>query len=203
MARAKTAKKRVAAPARPAKKAALKAPAKRSPAARKTPPAEKAAPKKAGPEPARTELARMVELLDRAWNGPAWHGPAVLEALEGVTAAQAAARPIAHAHSIGELVLHMATWKRAVASRLRGVAYAPDAAENFPEFREADWERAREKLATEHRALRAAVAGLTSARLTRPAVKGGSYSYLQAHGMVHHDLWHAGQIMVLRRALED
>ena len=144
----------------------------------------------------------MVELLDRAWKGPAWHGPAVLEALEGVTAAQAAARPIAHAHSIGELVLHMATWKRAVASRLRGVAYAPDAAENFPEFREADWERAQEKLATEHRALRAAVSRLTPARLTQPAVEGGSFCYLQAHGMVHHDLWHAGQIMVLRRALE-
>jgi uncharacterized damage-inducible protein DinB len=144
----------------------------------------------------------MLELLDRAWKGPSWHGPSVREALEGVTAAQAAARPIPQAHTIGELVFHMATWKRAVAKRLRGMPYAPDAAENFPPFSEADWERALEALATEHRALRAAVARLTPARWTQPAVKGGSHSYLQAHGMVHHDLWHAGQIMVLRRALE-
>jgi len=53
------------------------------------------------------EIARIVDQLDRAWQGPAWHGPEVLLALAGVTASQAAARPIRAAHSIWELVHHL------------------------------------------------------------------------------------------------
>jgi len=148
------------------------------------------------------EITRLLALFESAFEGPSWHGPSVREALKGVTASQAAARPIAHAHTIGELVLHMATWKRAVANRIAGRPYSPSAAENFPEFRARDWTRARSTLRREHRALRAVLSRLGTARLSRPAVPGGSAVYLQAHGVVHHDLWHAGQIMTLRRALE-
>ncbi len=152
--------------------------------------------------PGRTERARLLDLFDRAWEGPSWHGPSVREALEGVSAADAAARPPGCPHSIGELVLHMAAWKRAVARRLRGRAWSPSDAENFPAFRARDWVRARATLAREHLALRAAVRGLRPAGLARPATAGGSVKYLQAHGVIHHDLWHAGQVMVLRRILE-
>lgn len=55
----------------------------------------------------KTDLQRLEEQLERALEGEAWHGPSVLEILEGVTAAQAAAHPIAGAHSIWELVLHL------------------------------------------------------------------------------------------------
>ncbi|HTO89568.1 MAG TPA: DinB family protein [Candidatus Sulfotelmatobacter sp.] len=154
------------------------------------------------PAPPRTEVRRLLDLFDRAWSGPAWHGPAVEEALAGVTAAEAAARPVPRAHTIGELVLHMATWKRAVASRLRGVPCAPSDRENFPPFEARDWKRARARLAAEHRSLRAAILELEPAGLAQPAVPGGSPRYLQAHGIAQHDLWHAGQIMILRRALE-
>jgi len=148
------------------------------------------------------ELARLIEMLDRAWEGPSWHGPSVGEALKGVTAAAAAARPIAASHSIGELVLHMAVWKKAVRIRLGGRAWSPAEAENFPTFGARGWSRARAALRREHAALRAAFLRLDSARLAEPAVPGGSAVYLQAHGVIHHDLWHAGQILVLRRALE-
>lgn len=143
----------------------------------------------------------MVDLVDRAWAGYAWHGPSVLEALEGVTAADAEARPVPGAHTIGELVLHMARWKRAVAARLGGRPDAPSDAENFPEFRARDWKRALGELRRAHAAVRVAIARLAPERLEEPAVSGGTACFLQAHGIVHHDLWHAGQILVLRRAL--
>jgi uncharacterized damage-inducible protein DinB len=150
----------------------------------------------------RTELERLIDLVDRAWAGYAWHGSSVLEALDGVTAADAAARPIERSHTIGELVLHMARWKRAVATRLGGQPDAPGEAENFPEFRAREWRSALAGLRRAHEAVRAAISRLAPERLEEPAVPGGTACFLQAHGIVHHDLWHAGQILVLRRALE-
>jgi uncharacterized damage-inducible protein DinB len=176
-----------------------KAPSKRAKAARAAGAARRSP---AAPPAANAELTRLLDLLDRAWEGPSWHGASVREALDGVTAAAAAARPIAAAHTIGELVLHMAAWKRAVARRLGGTPYSPSDAENFPAFRAGDWTRARAALRREHAALRAAVKRVTPERLPAPAAPGSSLVYLQAHGIIHHDLWHAGQILVLRRAIE-
>src|SRR5215510_2314396 len=67
-----------------------------------------------------SETRRLEDQLRRAFAGEAWHGPSVLEALDGVTAEQAAAHPIAGAHSIAELVFHLAATYRLVLRRLRG-----------------------------------------------------------------------------------
>ena len=58
-----------------------------------------------------SEIERMLDQLKRAFEGEAWHGPSVKEAIAGVTAAQAHARPLANAHSIWELVQHIAVWE--------------------------------------------------------------------------------------------
>src|SRR5919199_3286106 len=89
------------------------------------------------------ELARIEEQLRLAFEGPAWHGPAVLELLESVDARQAAARPIPGAHSIWELVLHLGGAYGLVLRRLRGDA-APLAPEEDwppepPATTEANW----------------------------------------------------------------
>jgi hypothetical protein len=57
-----------------------------------------------------SEAGRIADQLRRAFDGSAWHGPALLELLEDVDAATAAAKPLAHVHSIWELVLHIAVW---------------------------------------------------------------------------------------------
>lgn len=62
-----------------------------------------------------TEIQRIVDQLNRAFEGEAWHGPAVMDILEGITAQQAAARPFNGTHSIWEIVLHIAAWERPVA----------------------------------------------------------------------------------------
>ena len=65
------------------------------------------------------ELTRIVDQLKRAYDGDAWHGPSVRGVLEGVDAEMASARPFPAAHTICELVLHMTSWTREVARRLR------------------------------------------------------------------------------------
>src|SRR5437867_11897483 len=67
-----------------------------------------------------TETERILDQLRRAYEGNAWHGPSVREVLSGVTAAQAHARPLANAHSIWEIVHHLAVWEDGVRRRLEG-----------------------------------------------------------------------------------
>src|SRR5580700_1924345 len=52
-----------------------------------------------------SEPALIAEQLRRAFEGDAWHGPAVLELIEGLDAATAAAKPLPDVHSIWELLL--------------------------------------------------------------------------------------------------
>jgi uncharacterized damage-inducible protein DinB len=78
-----------------------------------------------------SEAARIANQLGRAFDGAAWHGDSLFEILAEVTPAQAAARPIQGAHSIWELVLHIAAWDDAVLRRFAGVAVELSDAENF------------------------------------------------------------------------
>src|SRR5262249_54607190 len=101
-----------------------------------------------------SEIQRIRDQLKRSFEANAWHGPAVLELLEGVTAKQAAARPIASAHSIWEIVLHMATWKSVVARRVSGevVNQVPDDVD-WPKVApggEPEWAAARQRLQAAH-----------------------------------------------------
>src|SRR5260370_3027867 len=83
------------------------------------------------PKTDRSEASRISDQLRRAFGGDAWHGDSVFEILMGVTAAQAAARPINNAHSIWELVLHIAAWERAVLRLVAGAAGVLSEPEHF------------------------------------------------------------------------
>ena len=150
-----------------------------------------------------SEVQRIADQLHRAYSGEAWHGPAIAELLEGVTVSQAAAQPLPGGHSIWELVLHIAAWKRAVRRRLEGKATEVAPEDNFPNVRDrsdAAWQQAQQKLADAHRELEKAVTALAESRLAE-TVPGRDYSvYFMLHGLVQHDLYHAGQIALLKRA---
>ena len=129
------------------------------------------------------------------------HGPAVLEALEGVDAQQASARPIAAAHTIWELVLHMIAWKSIVRRRLRGEKVEVTPEVDWPPVggdRADDWPGAIARLKQEHAELTEVVAGFGADRLEQ-APAGGTTAYTLIHGIIQHDLWHAGQIILLRK----
>jgi uncharacterized damage-inducible protein DinB len=152
------------------------------------------------------ELARIEDQLRRAFEGPAWHGPAVLELLESVDARQAAARPVPGAHSIWELVLHLGGAYGLVLRRLRGDA-APLAPEEDwprepPATTEANWRASIEALRARNRDVREAVRRFAASRLAEPLVPDPPFSaYVQFIGLTQHDLYHAGQIALLKRAL--
>jgi len=151
------------------------------------------------------EAERIAEQLRRAHEGGAWHGPALNELLGGVTAAQAAARPVPGAHTIWELVLHVEAWERAALRRLGGdPARIYDTPEDWSGIDAADegaWREALARLAATGAELRAAVLRLEDARLDEPILPEMSSRYVTLHGVVQHTLYHAGQIAVLKKAL--
>lgn len=149
------------------------------------------------------ENERIVDQLKRASEGEAWHGPAVMEILEGITAQQAAAHPLKGAHSIWELVLHIATWERAVLRRLQGERAEPSTEEDWPPVAETSdqaWELARKNLKRGNDELRLAISNLPESRLYEPILEGMPSVYGTLHGVIQHDLYHAGQIALLKKA---
>ena len=153
-----------------------------------------------------TEIERIIDQLNRAFVGEAWHGPAVIEILEGVTAQQAAAHPLAGGHSIWELALHLAEWTRAVLRRLRGDPAQLTDAENFPAVADTSgraWEEVREFIKQAHVELRSAILLLDDSRLDQPIIEGMSSIYVTLHGVIQHSLYHAGQIAILKKAFNE
>ena len=153
-----------------------------------------------------SETALIAEQLRRAFEGDAWHGPALLELLEDVDAATAAARSVPGAHSIWELVLHVAVWDAAALRRLAGEKSEPTGLANFPYVpkpTEAAWRKAIAHTKRTHDVLVKTVAASPESRL-RDRVPGKRYDfYFMLHGVVQHELYHAGQIALLKKVKGD
>ena len=148
---------------------------------------------------------RVAEALERSVSGPMWHGPALSDLLEGLSAEQAAARPIAGAHSIWELVLHATAWAEIARERLAGSAKAnPTPDEDWPPVSDASadaWRATIERLKEAHRELAADTARMDDSTLIG-RVPGKDHSVLvMMHGIIEHDAYHGGQIAILKRAL--
>ena len=153
-----------------------------------------------------TELERIDEQLRLSFEGGAWHGPSVLEALAGIDAEAALAHPIAGAHSVWELVLHLAGTYGLVLRRLGRDERPLSQEEDWPAIVFTSEERWHESVATLRKLndeLRRAVRGFAAQRLDEPLVSEPSYTaYTQFIGVTQHNLYHAGQIVLLRRALK-
>ena len=145
----------------------------------------------------------VLALLDEAYEKKTWHGPNLRQSLKGVTALQAAWRPGSSRHNIWEVTLHAAYWKYALRRRIEGGKRGTFVLKgsNFftrPEkgnLNEAAWAGDKKLLEGEHRALRAAMAQVL--RTSR-----GAKFIPQLYGMAFHDIYHAGQIRLLRRLME-
>jgi|SRR5712671_1241146 len=151
-----------------------------------------------------TEGARIADQLRRAFDGTAWHGPSLMALLENVDAATAAARPLPKVHSIWELVLHIAAWDAAGCRRLGGNKTQLTGTANFPVAptpTEAAWRKAVAEVKRTHDLLVNMVAALPDSRLY-DRVPGKRYDfYFMFHGIAQHELYHAGQIAILKKAL--
>lgn len=143
--------------------------------------------------------------LKRSVHGEAWHGPSLFEALEGVTASQAAARPIAGAHTIWELVLHVTAWMEEVACRLEGDYHREPLAGDWPAVAKTSaeaWSQTPSELERALSHLTSAVSAFPPARLDERV--GGASQPMDItfagmlRGLAQHNAYHTGQIRLLR-----
>lgn len=152
-----------------------------------------------------SEHVRLADQIRRAFEGGAWHGDSLLELLADVDAATTAAHPIKNAHSIWELLLHIAAWDGAVIRRARGRAAKLTPRRNFPpveDSSEAAWQNALAHLKATHAELVNAVEHFPDARLLDPVPgkKQKHYNFFYMFsGIVQHELYHAGQIALLKK----
>ncbi len=155
------------------------------------------------------ESPRIADQLLRSVYGPAWHGPALKEILANVEPDQAARRPILGAHTIWELVSHITAWQEAVRAWLTGELGSLPELDKIPDV---DWpptpapptpEAWKDAVTAAKRACKnlvKAVQNLDDARLDE-IVAGREYNvYFLLHGVVQHNLYHAGQIAILKKA---
>jgi uncharacterized damage-inducible protein DinB len=156
-----------------------------------------------------SELLRIADQLRRSWQGDAWSGPSLRETLEGVTAAKAVEKPVKNGHSIWELVLHLTAWSKVAQRRFQGELVEVTEAEDWPpvsytseaawQIALADLEKANNDLVTTLEA--AAKIPSSETRLNELAPGKGHTVYVLLHGTAQHNLYHAGQISLLKKAL--
>jgi uncharacterized damage-inducible protein DinB len=150
-----------------------------------------------------SEVEFIADQLKVAFDGEAWHGPALMEILDGINAQTAAAHPIPAAHSIWELVVHLSTWERVISQRIQGQEFMPSDDENFPQVHQATdsaWREAVKMLRTTHAELIQLVSAMKEPRLDE-RVPGKDYDLrFMLTGAVQHAAYHGGQIALLKKA---
>ena len=150
------------------------------------------------------ESERLADQLNRALNGEAWHGPSWKEALEGIGASAAGARPIAGAHTIAEILLHATAWNDIVRRRLGGESPKVTPADDWPSTAalgdSAGWSSAVARLFETGQSLTQTVARFPVEKLEekRPGLDGSWYELIS--GQLQHLLYHAGQVGILRKS---
>jgi uncharacterized damage-inducible protein DinB len=151
------------------------------------------------------DVPQLVAIIDQAYDHTSWHGTNLRGSIRRVSLEQAAWRPNPRRHNIWETVVHAAYWKYAVTRRFTGGARGsfPLKGSNWfkrpQEKTEKAWKGDIELLDEMHRMLREAVVRLSTKDLTRtpPGKKVSNFAVLS--GIAAHDLYHAGQIQLLKK----
>jgi uncharacterized damage-inducible protein DinB len=149
-----------------------------------------------------TEIQHLIEDLKSMHDGAPWHGPSLRPLLEGVTPAQAAAKPMPGAHSIWEIVLHLRGWQQVCLARLDGKERKEPEAGDFPAVAAAsdpEWQRTLATLSDAQQQLIDKITSLTTQDLDR-GIPGRNYDARHMlRGVIHHHIYHSGQIAMLRK----
>ena len=145
-------------------------------------------------------IERILDQLNRAYGGQAWHGPALRELLEDVTEDEAMAHPIADVHSTIEIVAHLRATMDMVSTRLAGNPKELTTEEDWSDVTRTSWAAALEELDHAESRVCDAVARLTPEDLDKIVVGKDYTTYVMVHGVVQHNLYHGGQIAMLKKA---
>jgi DinB family protein len=149
-----------------------------------------------------SDIQHILDHYDGVVNGEPWHGDPIWQVLDGISAQQAAARPVPQTHTIWEIVMHMTFWEDVATRRLAGLRAGLVEELNFPAMPAAtdeNWRQTLEQLRASHTRFRQALAELDPAKLHRLTAAGKRTFYDEAHGIIEHHLYHLGQIALLKK----
>jgi len=144
---------------------------------------------------------RLLDQLNRAFGGDAWHGPALRNLLDGVTEEHAKSRPVREAHSILELVVHISTWIDVVARRVGGNVVDSSSVQDWSDVTKTSWTSAVQALERAESKLADAVARLSTEDLDKPVPGAKRSIESEILGALQHNVYHAGQIAILKKAI--
>jgi uncharacterized damage-inducible protein DinB len=159
-----------------------------------------------------SETDNILDQLQREFDGDPWHGSSLKRILEGITAYEAAQRPLPGGHTMWEIILHMTGWKREVTRRLQGHPAGEPQAGDWPDpgdHSDSRWQGAKADLLRAHTELIAALKEIEPSRLHQPVKDArnpplgtGMTIYQTIYGVIQHDVYHSGQIAMLKKALK-
>lgn len=155
------------------------------------------------------EIDLLLSFLDQAFDRPAWHGPNLVASVRGLKAREASWRPAEGRNSIWQIVLHCAFWKHFVRRRLGDAPHDrfPHPGHDWPSLPETlddkSWRASVRLLKDEHRRLREAVVALSLKELHGVPAGHKRKRIEHVRGIAMHDVYHAGQIRLMRRLLAE
>jgi len=160
-------------------------------------------------QPNNDELLRIIDLLNTTYEGEeAWHGPSLAEVMRDVTPDMASLRIAPNTHSIAELLFHMTSWRIFCVKKMQGdgefdiltpeknFGQLPDKIDDF------EWEALQMELSLSQEELINELDKRDEDEFLEEIVPGRDYTYYDLlHGIINHDIYHAGQVMILKKAL--
>jgi len=147
------------------------------------------------------EITRIASLLQQTFEGCAYYGPSVVKTLENVTADVASRKPLWSAHTIWELVAHITAELNYARSVIEGDAgpwiEGITTWKTITDNSEDSWREAIQDLIIANRTFVQIVKGLDDAILNQQPIRVRGPYYLMLHGVMHHSIYHSGQISLL------
>jgi uncharacterized damage-inducible protein DinB len=159
-------------------------------------------------QPSSNEKSLLLQLIDEAYERKTWHGTNLKGSLRGLSAEEAAWRPETHRHNIWEIAVHTAYWKYTVRRRLLNEKRGsfPMKGSNWfrlpSETTEASWREHLHLLDDMHRTMREAIASFPISKLYSTTAQSRVRNIAVIYGIANHDIYHAGQIQLLKRLMK-
>lgn len=155
------------------------------------------------------ETLRIIDLLNDTYESEqAWHGPSVVEVLRDVSTKVSEARITSNTHSIAEIVYHLTNWRIFAVRKLQGdaefdIKTRDQDWKTFPLIDDFEWEALQMELSLTQEELISELEKIESDEFLEEIVPGRDYSYYTLlHGIIHHDLYHAGQVSLIKKGLQ-
>jgi len=147
----------------------------------------------------------LIQTYDQGYDKTAWHGTNLRGSLRGLTLNELTWRPKPNRHNIWETAMHCAYWKYAVWRRITGAKIGafprkPSDWPNMPSKPDIKlWKGDLALLEDWHLKLRDEILNFPPSKLNSKP-KDSKVSYIKTfYGISSHDLYHAGQVQLLKR----